>query len=452
MNKSLNLTTGSISKGLLYFALPIIATNFIQTSYNMVDMIWIGKLGSSAVASVGTATFFVNLALSLSEWIATGSAVRISQSIGAEKKEDAKTYIGNGFIMAIILALIYSLLIVVFRKSVIGFFDLGDSKIESDAITYLVVSMISVVFMYINTMFASIANSIGDSKSPFKINSIGFVLNAVLDPILIFGVFNIKGMGVLGAGIATLISRMLVSALFFIKSKEVFRLSEEKFQFDKDKAVDVLKLGAPYMLQRVLFSLIGIVMAKIIAVFGATAIAVQKIGVQIEAISYMTIAGLNRAMRTFVGQNYGAKKLGRIKSGYKVGLLLSATFGLMTTALLVFFSEEIFSVFLKEKDAVTMGISYLKIIGYSQVFMCIEIISVASFSGLGKTYIPSIVSIIFTSLRIPMAIFLSKTWLGIDGVWWTISLSSMIKGTLLMVLFLMYAKNNLKDKKHIDKL
>ena len=444
MSKSLNLTSGSIPKGLIGFAVPIVATNFIQTAYNLVDMIWISKLGSGAVAAVGTATFFVSLALSLSELIATGSAVRISQSIGADNKKDAKTYIENGFVMAFIIAIVYSLMVIIFRKQVIGFFDLGEASIEKNAITYLVMSMISVVFMYFNTMFVSVANSIGDSKGPFKINVIGFVFNAVLDPILIFGVFNIKGIGVLGAAIATLISRMLVTALFLIKTKKTLTMSEGKFKFDRKKAIDVLKLGAPYALQRVLFSLIGIFMAKIIASWGATAIAVQKIGVQIEAISFMTIAGLNRAMRTFVGQNYGAKKLDRIKEGYKVGLLLSTTFGLFTTALLVFFSEEIFGIFLKEKEAMTMGTNYLKIIGYSQVFMCIEIISTASFSGVGKTYVPSIISIIFTSLRIPLAIILSKTALGLNGVWWTISISSMAKGILLSTLFILYAKYKLK--------
>lgn len=446
MNKSINLTTGNIPKGLMSFAIPIIATNFIQTAYNMVDMIWISKLGSGAVAAVGTATFFVSLAISLSELIATGSAVRISQSIGANNRKDAKTYIGNGFIMAFILAMIYSITIIIFRKSVIGFFELGDITIERDAITYLVISMISVLFMYFNAMFVSVANSMGDSKSPFKINTIGFILNTVLDPILIFGMLNIEGLGVLGAAIATLISRMLVSVLFLIQTKDMFKISNEKFKFDKLKAQDVLKLGFPYALQRVLFSSIGIIIAKIIAGWGSTAIAVQKIGVQIEAISFMTIAGLNRAMRTFVGQNFGAEKIGRIKEGYKIGLILSTIFGLMTTALLVFFAEPIFSVFLNEKEALSMGSNYLKIIGYSQVFMCIEIISGAAFNGLGKTYIPSIVSIIFTSLRIPLAIFLSGTFLGLNGVWWTISLSSMAKGLLLMISFLLYSKYRLKEE------
>lgn len=443
MNKPLSLTEGNISKGLLYFAFPIIATNFIQTSYNMIDMLWIGKLGSGAVASVGTATFFVSMALSLSELVATGSAVRISQNMGAGNKKEANTYIGNGFLMAFILAIIYSLIVVIFRKQFIGFFELGIAEIERNAITYLVISMVSVIFMYFNTMCVTIANSIGDSKSPFKINTIGFIINAILDPILIFGIFNIKGLGVFGAGLATLIARMIVSLLFFIKYKNSLRVSEEPFKFDSNKALDVLKLGAPYALQRVLFTGIGIIMAKIIAVFGAIAIAVQKIGVQIEAISFMTVAGLNRAMRTFVGQNYGAKKLDRIKKGYKTGILLSVAFGLMTTSLLVIFSREIFSLFLQEEAAVVMGSGYLKIIGYSQIFMCLESITGASFNGLGKTKIPSAVSIIFTSLRIPMAILLSKTFMGIDGVWWTISFSSMIKGILLMILFLIYSKRNL---------
>ncbi len=444
MSKSFNLTSGNIPKGLVGFAVPIVATNFIQTAYNLVDMVWISRLGSGAVAAVGTATFFVSLALSISELIATGSAVRISQSVGADNKKDAKTYIENGFLMAFILAMVYSLIVIIFRKNVIDFFELGEASIERDAMTYLVMSMISVVFMYFNTMFVSVANSIGDSKSPFKINAVGFVFNAVLDPILIFGAFNIKGMGVLGAAIATLLARILVTVLFLIKSKKTLTMSEGKFKFDREKAIDVLKLGAPYALQRVLFSLIGIMMAKVIASWGATAIAVQKIGVQIEAISYMTIAGLNRAMRTFVGQNYGAEKLDRIKEGYKVGLLLSAGFGLFTTAVLVIFSKEIFGLFLQEKEAMTMGISYLKIIGYSQIFMCIEIISTASFNGVGKTYVPSIISIIFTSLRIPLAIFLSSTALGLSGVWWTISITSMIKGILLTTLFLLYIKYRLK--------
>lgn len=317
MNNSMNLTKGDIPKGLMKFAIPIIATNFIQTAYNMVDMIWVGKLGSGAVAAVGTATFFVSLALSLSELIATGSAVRISQSVGAGKGKDAKAYIGNGFFMAFIIALIYSVLVIGFRKQIIGFFELGQVSIEKDARTYLVISMISVVFMYFNTMCVSVSNSMGDSKSPFKINTLGFILNAVLDPILIFGILNIQGLGVLGAGVATLISRMFVSLSFIIEGRETFQVSKEKFKFDKAKALDVLNLGAPYALQRVLFSSIGIIMAKIIAGWGATAIAVQKIGVQIEAISFMTIAGLNRAMRTFVGQNYGAGKIDRIKEGYK---------------------------------------------------------------------------------------------------------------------------------------
>lgn len=441
-----SLTTGSITKGLLGLAIPIVATNFIQTAYNMIDMIWIGKLGSGAVAAVGTATFFVNLAFSLGELVAAGSGIRISQKIGAKKIDEAKKIIMNGFIMFFLLALLYSSIIIIFRKQVIDFFNLGSLEIEKDAISYLITSMISVVFMFFNVMFITIFNSFGNSKLPFQINTLGFVINAILDPILIFGFLGINGLGVFGAGLATLIARIVVFILFVIKSKEYLNIFKEKIIFRRKSALDVLVLGSPYALQRVLFTSIGIIMAKIISGWGAEAIAVQKIGVQIEAISYMTIAGLNNAMRTYVGQNYGAKNIKRVKKGYGVGLSISVVFGLITTAILVIFSEEIFSVFLKEPETLPMGVSYLTIIGYSQVFMCVEILTNAAFGGLGKTYIPSLISIVFTSARIPMAILLSRIpSLGLDGIWWTISISSMIKGIILLTCFLIYSKNNLKD-------
>ncbi len=438
---SQDLTEGSISKGLLSLAVPIIATNFIQTTYSMVDMIWIGMLGSNAVAAIGTASFFINLAISLFVLISTGSGIKIAQSVGAKKSEEAKTFITNGVIMTFVLALIYSIFIILIRKSIVGFFNLGSYETEKMASIYLVTSMVGIIFMFFNTLFTIILNSFGNSKLPFKINTIGFGMNVILDPILIFGVLGITGLGVFGAALATLISRIIVFIIFLIQSKNYFQIFEDGLKFRLQKAVEVLKLGAPFALQRVLFTLIGITIAKIISSWGATAIAVQKVGLQIEAISYMTIAGLHGAMSAFVGQNYGAKKPQRIKSGYRIALLMSGTFGLLTTTLFIVFAREIFSVFLREPESLTMGTNYLRIIGLSQMFMCIEIISNASFSGVGKTYIPSIVSITFTSLRIPIAIFLSGiTWLGLNGVWLTISLSSMFKGTILMTLFLVYLK------------
>lgn len=451
MKVKYNLTEDKITPTLLKLSLPIIANNFIQTTYGMVDMIWVGKLGSNAVAAVGTASFFINLSLAIFTMISIGSGIKISHCIGAKKLEDAKEYIKNGFIMAIFLAFLYSIFVVIFRSKIIGFFQLGDAGIEKMAINFLVVSMIGVVFAYSNNLFSFIFNSMGNSKIPLKSNSVGFCVNMILDPILIFGLGNFKGLGVIGAAIATLIANILVSIIFYIRSKEYFKVFDIEIKVNKDKIKEVIKMGIPITIQRVTFIMISIFIAKIVVQWGANAIAVQKVGVQIESISYMTIGGLQGAIAAFVGQNFGANKLDRIKEGYFKGILITIIFGTVISIIFIIFPRELFSIFLREEDSLKLGADYMRILGFSQVFMCIELMTVGAFNGLGKTYFPPMVSIIFTALRIPMAIILSsKALYNLNGVWMSIALSSIIKGCILSLWFIILLKKLYRKNEESD--
>ncbi|MFQ9521760.1 MAG: MATE family efflux transporter, partial [Turicibacter sp.] len=173
-----------------------------------------------------------------------------------------------------------------------------------------------------------------------------------------------------------------------------------------------------------------------VAVYGTVPIAVQKVGSQIESISWMTAGGFSTALGAFVGQNYGAKQYERIQKGYRTTLMLALGLGAFTTALLIFAGRPIFTFFLPEAEAIHQGTDYLKILGYSQLFMCIEITTQGLFNGLGRTYIPSAVGIILTAARIPLAYLIATpTLLGINGVWWAISLSSVAKGIVLVVIY-----------------
>ena len=161
----------------------------------------------------------------------------------------------------------------------------------------------------------------------------------------------------------------------------------------------------------------------------------------------MTAGGFSSALTAFTGQNYGAKKYDRVEEGYRQTLIFSVGLGIITTLLLVFFGREIFSIFIPEQEAIAQGADYLKILGYSQILMCIEITTAGAFFGVGKTIPPSVVGIIFTGLRVPMAMILSREdLLGINGVWWTISISSMIKGVVLLILFLFIVVKPMRNK------
>jgi Na+-driven multidrug efflux pump len=186
------------------------------------------------------------------------------------------------------------------------------------------------------------------------------------------------------------------------------------------------------------------VLARIIASWGPTPIAVQKVGSQIEAISWMTAGGFQSAMSAFVGQNYGAQKWERVNRGYRVGMVIVSFVGVFATVLLFFGSRTLFAVFIQEEEAIQYGIQYLKILAFSQLFMCVEITTAGAFNGLGRTTPPSIVGVVFNALRIPGAIILASTSLGLDGIWWAISVSSIFKGIVLTTWYILLTRKQVK--------
>lgn len=452
MAKRIDLTEGAIVKKLVKLAIPIMATSFIQIAYNMADMIWIGRVGSNEVAAVGTAGFFAMIAASLAMVSKVGVEIKVSQSLGRHDDEAAKNYIVSAIQINILLSIIYSIIVIIFKKEFIGFFKLGNEEVIKMAEVYLLAigSAMSITCMI--PVFTAIFNGAGNSRIPFVINAVGLVINIVLDPILIMGIGPFPKLGVLGAALATIAAQCVVVIYFIsiiLKSKEEY-LKFNIFKRPNIRTIKTIcKLGLPSGFQNGLFTLFTILIARVIAVWGPVPIAVQKVGSQIEAISWMTAGGFSTALGAFVGQNYGAKKYDRIKKGYKATIMMAIVVGGITSLLLIFGGEFIFSIFIPEKEAISYGKEYLKILGYSQLFMCIEITTAGAFNGIGRTYIPASISIILTGLRVPFAILLSSTaLLGLNGVWWSISISSILKGVVVTSVFLIMLKKNklIKEK------
>ena len=433
-----NLTSGSIFKSLVYLAVPIMGTSFIQMAYNLTDIMWFGRLGSFSVAAVGTAGFFTWFSMAVIFISKIGAEVRIAQSVGRNDRAAVKGYVKSSIQINILMALIYMMILLVFRDQLVGFFNLGNQKVVDDTTGYLTIISLGMIFSFMNPLFTSIWNGYGNSVIAFRANAIGLVFNMVLDPLFIFGFGAIPAMGVNGAAIATVFSQVIVFCVFVYCTKYNSLLFSGLDLFkstDKAKISDIITLGLPAALQSGMFTLIAMVIARIVAAWGPVPVAVQRVGSQIEAISWMTAGGFSTAIGTFTGQNLGAGKTDRIYKGYIAGMIIALSIGLAATILLVFFGKPVFSIFLPEEDAVVTGIAYLKILGYSQIFMCIEIITSGAFNGLGRTVPPSVVGIALNSLRIPTAIFLSATVMGLDGVWWSISMTSVFKGVILFLWF-----------------
>ncbi len=444
MAKNIKLTEGSIPKALVELALPIIGTSFVQMAYSMTDMIWLGRVGSRAVAAVGTAGFFTWLAAALILLPKIAAGIGVAQSVGNNNMEEAQKYIKHSIQLDVALGLIYGLCIIILRKPLVNFFKLGDTYTIEKAINYLVIVSAGMVFFFLPPVYTAIFNGYGDSHTPFKINLIGLLVNIVLDPVLIFGIGPFPVMGVEGAAVATVFAQFLVTAAFIYSTKFKGGLfSGIKYFSTPDWSFNlkIIKLGMPAGLQSAFFTFVSMIIARLIAAWGPIPIAVQKVGSQIEAISWMTSEGFEVALGAFVGQNYGARKWNRIHKGYYTAIKIAGAVGLFTTCLLIFGARPIFSLFIPEEETIKYGITYLKILGLSQFFMCIEITTAGAFNGIGKTFPPSIEGIIFNGIRIPLAMALSSIpSLGLNGIWWSLSITSMLKGIVLFSWFALLLK------------
>jgi Na+-driven multidrug efflux pump len=198
----------------------------------------------------------------------------------------------------------------------------------------------------------------------------------------------------------------------------------------------IFKLGMPVAMQSILFAIFAMILARIVGRWGALPIAVQSVGAQIEALSWMTASGFATALGAFVGQNYGAGKWDRIYKGFLITVGISSIIGLAVTILFVGFGRQVFSIFIPEPEAIKLGSEYLKILGYSQIFMCLEIATSGAFNGIGRTMPPSIIGTTLTGMRIPIALVLALgTSLGMLGVWWSLSITSVLKGIILFIWF-----------------
>lgn len=427
--KKVDLTTGEVTRVILNLAIPIMGSSLLQFTYNLVDMFWVGGLGSNAVASVGSSSFFIGMGYSINSLVVIGTGIKVAHAVGENDNMSVKEYINSGIFINFVFGIIYALVLIFLRKNFIGFLNLNNEEVQSDAYIYLAISAPMMFFTFFNILYTRILNSFGNNKSALKINALGIIINMILDPLFIYSMH----LGVKGAALATLISNITMFIVFKNKARELFKFN---FQLGirRNKLMEIIKLGFPMAFQRILFTMVNIALARLIAIFGANAIAAQKIGLQIESITFMVIGGLNGAMASFTGQNYGAKKYNRINEGYISSLKIGIIYSLITALLFITLPGSLVRIFIRDEETVLIASNYLRIVALAQIFSAIEMVSNGLFTGIGKPKIPAYISISFTVLRVPIALILMK-FMGIDGVWCSIAFSSVFKGICSYVIY-----------------
>nr|WP_251128697.1 MULTISPECIES: MATE family efflux transporter [unclassified Exiguobacterium] len=427
------MTTGQVQRVIVALALPLVGSSLLQFTYSLVDMFWVGALGSDAVASIGAASFYIMLGQAIQSLIVVGAGIKVSQAVGRRDQALIQRYIRAGRRMNLGLGLLFAVLLAGFGQTLIGFLNMDAPPVERLAYSYLLVSAPMLVFSFANLFYARLFSAYGNTTTAMRINATGVTLNMILSPLFIYPL----GLGVVGAGLATLVANVVMFGFFWHRARLLFDW-EETVEPNRTDYTEILRLGFPMATQRVLFTVISIFLARMIGSYGTEAIAAQRIGLQIESIAYMMIGGLNGAIASYTGQNLGARKVDRVHEGYRVTTRLGILYTGLITLVFLFVPDVLIGLFVDDPTTIDIGASYLRIIGISLIFASFEMIGNGYFSGLGLPKIPATISIVFTVARIPLALAL-EPYLGLDAIWWSIAISSIIKG-LVSVLYVRLMK------------
>lgn len=432
-------TEGPLVASIWRLSWPAVTSMLMHTTLAITDTIWVGQLGKEEVAALTTSMFPMWVVYSILMIIPTGVLAIIARAIGAKEESEVSRVASQSFLFAIWSGIAYSIIGYFATPYIIRFMNPEHSVVVM-GIDYLRIFFIGVVFFFINDSFSAIFRAAGKMKAHLTGTTSAVVLNIILDPLFIFGVGPFPEMGVRGAAVATITSaacQMLVFIYLLRRGKFGYPL---KFRlFDKPDfrlAYVVTKIGFPVSISSVTFSVVYIFLNRIVNAYGTAAESALMIGNRLESLSYLICFGFSMAASTMVGQNLGAGNTKRAAQSawYSVGICILFTLGI--SALFLIFPRQLAMVFIDDAEVIEIAIEYLKILALSQSFMAIEIVLEGAFSGAGNTVPPTVISIPGTLLRLPLAYYLCfDMGLGISGVWWALTITTFVRGSVMMYWF-----------------
>ena len=439
-----DLTRGNILKKLLLVALPIMGTQLMQMAYNLTDMFWLGRMQDSvsAVAAGGLGGMFLWLGMALMMIGRMGAEIGTAQNLGRGDTGTARGYAEDSTRIALILGILYGLILLTLAGPLVSLLQVKELNVFENTCAYLRIVGLGIPLTYASAAITGMFNGAGNSKLGFWANASGLLVNMALDPLMILTF----GWGVKGAAIATVIAQGMVLAIFiwFAKrhTQRPFRLFHILGRMDFQRIDQILRWSLPVALESGAFTALAMVVtAMASAWYGETAVAVQRVGSQIESLSWLIGGGFSSAVTAFVGQNYGAHQWKRIRRGYRIALGTLLIWEILVTLLLLLGGRFLFSLFLREPPVILdMGATYLRILAGCQIFMALEEACAGTFRGLGKTLPPSLSSVTANLLR-PLLCWWFTQRMGLNGLWLGITVSGALRGIFMLIWYTLYERH-----------
>ncbi len=426
-----DLTQGSLFKHLIHLAVPLTFGYILQDAFNIVDMIFVGRLGSAAIAAVGVSGNLLRLIGVFSLGISTGAGIMVAQYLGARNHAQA----GHLAMQAILLAIFFSIGIgiVGYPLAEIGLrtVRMTDPDVIQLGTTYIQIILVGISTMFLSMTLGSIFRAGGDAVTPMIVLVFSTIINIGLDPMLIFGLWIFPKLGVAGSAIATLIGRgigVIILLILCFSGRAPISLKNVPFRADIVEMLEILLLGIFSSMQGFWRHLSRLGFLWVIGPYGKVAVAAYTICMRLRILVMNPGFGIANAVAPLVGQNIGAEQIDRAEESARIGNIVGTVLMSSVGILFLAFPQMFIRVFTDNTEVIQIGKVYLQFLSLTFGFIAFSLVLGKALNGAGDTISPMLITLAAQmGVGLSIVIILSH-FIGLKGVWIGIALSNVVQG------------------------
>lgn len=412
-----DFTSGSISRSLLYFSVPFLITNIIQSLYNIVDIMVVSRFcGANGIAGASIGGSVTQTVTYMIIGLCNGGAIMTAHYVGMKSDKDVKETIGTTFGIMFILSILSSVFMLIFSRNILNALN-TPAEAFSETLSYFRICMTGSVFIFGYNAVSSVLRGVGNSKTPMYFGFASCLMNVALD-LLFVGLFR---MGVAGAAAATVISQaisLIACVIYLKKQKFLFDFRLSSFRIVPDKAVNIFRLGLPGAVQNAIVSGGFLLVSSITNSLGVNAASAVSVAAKVNSFAQMPASAIGMAVSSIIGQNVGARKFDRARKTLSYGIFISLGFGAAMFTIVQLIPAQLMGLLVDDANVISTAVPYLRITACDYLLVALIFPLNGLCNGSGHTLftmIPSIFSSVIA--RVPVAYFCVYVLdMGLSGV------------------------------------
>lgn len=435
-----------VNKLLMSMSLPMMASMLVQALYNIVDSMFVARLSENALTAVSLAFPAQNLMIAVGTGTGVGINALISRSLGEKNKERANLMANNGLMLYVISGLVFAIF-GLFGSEIFFKLQTDDPEIITLGTQYLRICCLLSAAVFLQFGFERILQATGRTFYTMLTQGLGAIINIIMDPILIFGLFGVPAMGIQGAAVATVFGQVSAACLacwFNKKKNDDIVINPKKYHLQGHAVKSIYAIGIPSICMASIGSVMTFGMNKILIAFTSTAAAVFGVYFKLQSFIFMPVFGMNNGMVPIIGFNYGARKPDRLMQTMK--LATKYAMGMMTAGTIVFwaFTPQLLAIFNASEQMTEIGVPALRLISLSFLVAGFNIIRSSVMQALGHGVVSLAVSVTRQLVvLLPSAFIFSRIW-GLDATWLAFPLSEVVALGVTILFWKKVYKNEIK--------